>query len=345
MIKVLIVDDSAFNRVTLTRMFESSDQFRVVGVGVDGKDAIRKVISHEPDVITLDLEMPVMDGFAFLRWLMANRPTPVIVVSSRSSDKSVFKALELGAIDFIAKPGGSISPRLSEIQADLLAKAGSAGSVSLENSGKQREPEEVIRVEEWDSSTPLCVDLIAIGCSTGGPPALQRVLSLLPVIGVPIVVAQHMPAFFTRIFAERLDRRTHFTVVEAEHEQRLEPGRVYICPGGQQTTVQRSGEDLVISVRDRHSNELYAPSVDLLFESCSFAVAERLAAVVMTGMGDDGARGMQTVRSRGGKTIAEAPSTAIIFGMPGAAIRRGAVEQIRPLPEIARSILDACADE
>lgn len=341
MIRTLVVDDSAFNRVTLSRMLESSPKFEVVAVAVNGEEAIRRVVKLKPDLITLDLEMPVMDGFAFLRWLMANQPTPVIVVSSRSSDKSVFKALELGAIDFIAKPGGRVSPRLPEIQDDLLKKGEGAVSATLEN--LNRHP--ASPSPEWKGSTPLCVDLIVLGCSTGGPPALQHVFETLPRLEVPFVVAQHMPPTFTRIFAERLDRITRFNVVEGADGMELRPGYVYIAPGGQQTMIERENESgFTLSVRDRSDGELHAPSVDLLFESAAFVAGERLAAILMTGMGDDGARGMATIRSKGGKTIAEAPTTAVIFGMPSAAVRRGAVQQITPLQQIPNAILEACSD-
>src|SRR5438874_1967083 len=187
MIRALVIDDSAYNRVTISRMLESHHDIKVVATAVNGEDGIRQVMRHKPDVITLDLEMPVMDGFSFLRWLMQNRPTPVIAVSSRSSDRSVFKALDLGAIDFIVKPGGNVSPRLEEIQSDLISKILLTRELRMDNvkkrveSGGQRPS--AVRTAEGGCPPPD-IELITIGCSTGGPPALQHLfqsLSLLPI--------------------------------------------------------------------------------------------------------------------------------------------------------------------
>src|SRR5437867_7348942 len=344
MIRALVVDDSAFNRVTIARMLQSAPEIDVVGTAVNGEDAIKQVLKHQPDVITLDLEMPVMDGFAFLRWLMQNRPTAVIAVSSRSSDKSVFKALELGALDFIAKPGGRVSARLEEIQSDLLAKVQLVAEVRMENLRRRINGEnDGARAES--KVPPLAaspIELVAVGCSTGGPPALQRVFQSLPLLPIPIVVAQHMPPTFTRLFAERVDRLTKYSVREVADGERLSPGSVYVAPGGMQTEVMRGGEGLQARVMAPDSKDLYAPSVDRLFATASAACGDRLIAVIMTGMGDDGAEAMRKVRERGGKTIAESPDTAIIFGMPSQAIKTGAVDQVLPLNEIAGAIARLC---
>jgi two-component system chemotaxis response regulator CheB len=343
-IRALVVDDSAYNRVTISRMLESSQDIRVLGTAVNGEDAIKQVMKHRPDVITLDLEMPIMDGFAFLRWLMANVPTPVIAVSSRSSDRSVFKALELGAVDFIAKPGGRVSPRLEEIQRDLVAKVLQIGEVSIENL-RRRVAEDEALAEEEPPVTGTCaggVELVVIGCSTGGPPALQHVFQALPLLPVPIVVAQHMPPNFTRLFAERVNKLTKYTVKEASDGELLEGGVVYIAPGGLQTEVRRAPDGLRARIVPGSASDLYAPSVDRLFTSASATCSERLLAVVMTGMGDDGANSIVGVRGRGGRTIAESQQTAIIFGMPNEAIKTGAIEQVLPLGEIAGAIERLC---
>src|SRR5262245_26220621 len=210
MIRALVIDDSAYNRVTLSRMLESHADIKVVATAVNGEDGIKQVMKHRPDVITLDLEMPIMDGFAFLRWLMANLPTPVIAVSSRASDRSVFKALELGALDFIAKPGGRVSPRLEEIQRDLILKVHQVAEVRMDNL-RRRVQEEQQPHPEPQIAAQACeggIELVAIGCSTGGPPALQHLFQELPLLPVPIVVAQHMPPTFTRLFADRVNRLT-----------------------------------------------------------------------------------------------------------------------------------------
>ncbi|MBK5260737.1 MAG: chemotaxis response regulator protein-glutamate methylesterase [Thermoanaerobaculia bacterium] len=343
MIDVLVIDDSAYNRVTLSRILESHRGIRVVGTAVNGEDGIKQVLRHNPDVVTLDLEMPVLDGFAFLRWIMANRPLPVIAVSSKSSDRSVFKALELGAIDFIAKPGGRVSPRLTEIEKDLVAKVLQTVDVRIENVRRRVEEDEA-RAVEAPRIAGVCagIDLVAIGSSTGGPPALQHIFQNLAPLPIPFVVAQHMPPSFTRLFAERVNRLSEFEVREAANGERLEPGTVYIAPGGVQMEIERTGEGLRARVLPAKPSELYAPSVDRLFATASAACGNRLVAVVLTGMGDDGSKALREVKERGGRTIAESEESAIIFGMPAAAIKTGAVDEIVPLSDIAAALHRLC---
>jgi two-component system chemotaxis response regulator CheB len=343
-IRAVVIDDSAYNRVTLTRMLETDSRIKVVATAVNGEDGIKQVMKHRPDVITLDLEMPIMDGFAFLRWLMVNLPTAVIAVSSRASDRSVFKALELGALDFIAKPGGRVSPRLEEIQKDLVAKVMQVVELRMENL-RRRVQEEVPHAESAAAVPEFCpkgIELVAIGCSTGGPPALQHLFQSLPVLPVPFVVAQHMPSTFTRLFAERVNKLTEYDVKEANDGETLVPGTVYIAPGGMQSEVRRVGEALQIRVFAASATDLYAPSVDRLLKTASEACGEKMIAVIMTGMGDDGAEAIAVVRERGGKTIAESSQTAIIFGMPAEAIKTGAIDEVLPLTEIPNAIRKFC---
>ena len=352
MIRVLVIDDSAYNRVTISRMLESHPDIKVVATAVNGEDGIKQVMRHRPDVVTLDLEMPVMDGFAFLRWLMHNLPTAVIAVSSRSSDRSVFKALELGALDFIAKPGGRVSPRLEEIERDLVGKVMQVVELRMDNL-RRRVSEEAVgapatgRVPEAGAPTAEpsagAVDLVAIGCSTGGPPALQHIFQAMPPLPVPVVVAQHMPPTFTRLFADRVNKLTQYPVREAEDGTLLERGSVYIAPGGLQTEVRRVSEGLITRVFASNASDLYAPSVDRLFNSAADSCGERLVAVIMTGMGDDGADAIKRVRAGGGRTIAESAETAIIFGMPNEAIKTGAIEHVLPLGRIPEVIQRLCA--
>lgn len=344
-IRALVIDDSAYNRVTLTRMLESDPRIRVVATAVNGEDGIKQVMKHRPDVVTLDLEMPIMDGFAFLRWLMANAPTAVIAVSSRASDRSVFKALELGAVDFIAKPRGRVSPRLEEIQKDLLAKISYVAELRMENLRK-RVTEQPQAISEVAPAGPVCaagIQLVVIGCSTGGPPAIQQVFQNLPLLPLPFVIAQHMPPTFTRLFAERVNKLTSYTVKEAADGDPVEAGMVYVAPGGMQTEVRRRSEELVLRVFAADVNDLYAPSVDRLFRSASDCCGENLVAVIMTGMGDDGSRAVKQVHDRGGKTIAESEKTAIIFGMPGEAIKTGGIDEVLPLDEIPDAIRRICS--
>ena len=343
-IRALVIDDSAYNRVTLTRMLETSSRIKVVATAVNGEDGIKQVMKHRPDVITLDLEMPIMDGFAFLRWLMANLATPVIAVSSRASDRSVFKALELGAIDFIAKPGGRVSPRLEEIQKDLVAKVLQVAEVRMDNlrrrlTEEEEPPQALAPITE---PSPRGIELVAIGCSTGGPPALQHLFQSLPLLPVPFVVAQHMPPTFTRLFAERVNKLSAYEVREGRDGDLLLPGTVTIAPGGMQSEVCSVAEGLQILVFPAGPSDLYAPSVDRMLHSASAACKDRLVAVIMTGMGDDGSEAIREVHERGGKTIAEAPESAIIFGMPAEAIKTGAVDEVAALPHIPEVIRRMC---
>jgi two-component system chemotaxis response regulator CheB len=343
-LRALVIDDSAYNRVTISRMLESSPKIKVVATAVNGEDGIKQVLKHKPDVITLDLEMPVMDGFAFLRWLMANLPTAVIAVSSRSSDRSVFKALDLGAVDFIGKPGGRVSPRLEEIERDLVAKVLQVADIRMENLRRRITEEE--EIQPLESELPVAcdggVELVAIGCSTGGPPALQHVLQNLPMLPLPIVVAQHMPQAFTRLFAERVNKLTSYTVKEGNDGELIENGTVYIAPGGMQMEVRRVAEGLQLRIFRAKVTDIYAPSVDRLLNSASEACGERLVAIIMTGMGDDGAYAIRRVRERGGRTIAESAQTAIIFGMPNEAIKTGCIDLVLPLGEIPKAIHRLC---
>jgi len=344
LVRALVIDDSAYNRVTLSRMLESHPQIKVVATAVNGEDGIKQVMKHRPDVVTLDLEMPIMDGFAFLRWLMHNLPTAVIAVSSRSSDRSVFKALDLGAVDFIAKPGGRVSPRLDEIQKDLVAKVLQVVELRMDNLRKRIREDET-HAPQPSTSTEICaqgIELVTIGCSTGGPPALQHVFENLPLLPIPIVVAQHMPPTFTRLFAERVNRLTQYQVKEADDAEMLARGFVYIAPGGMQTEVRRAGDGLQLRVSPAKLTDLYAPSVDRLFNSAAESCGANVVAVIMTGMGDDGAEAIGNVRKKGGRTIAESAQTAIIFGMPNEAIKTGCVEQVLPLGEIPGAIQRLC---
>ena len=343
-IRALVIDDSAYNRVTLSRMLETDLRIRVVGTAVNGEDGIKQVMKHRPDLITLDLEMPIMDGFAFLRWLMVNLPTPVIAVSSRASDRSVFKALELGALDFIAKPGGRVSPRLEEIQKDLVAKALQIAEVRMENL-RRRVQEEEPHAPAPAVTTDICpkgIELVAIGCSTGGPPAIQHLFQALPLLPVPFVVAQHMPPTFTRLFAERVNKLTPYEVREGRDGEIILPGFVYIAPGGMLSEVRRVPEGLQMRVFPAGPKDLYAPSVDRLLRTASEACKDRLIAIIMTGMGDDGAEAIREVRERGGRTIAESSQSAIIFGMPAEAIKTGAVEEVLALNGIPEAIRRLC---
>jgi two-component system chemotaxis response regulator CheB len=333
-LRVLLVDDSALSLGELQQMLESSGACEVVGQARDGEQALRQVKALSPDAVVLDLQMPRMDGFTFLRLLMARRPTPVIVLSAHARRADILKTLELGALDFVAKPerGG-----LEAIRDELLAKCAMIRSLRIENLGSRSMPD-----REPADPRPLVepARLAVIGASTGGPQALQELLGALPGdLPLGVLVAQHMPEKFTRAFAERLGRTSAFTVAEAADGDLVAAGRVLIAPGGQHLEVRRERRSGAVRValaapEAGDGATRYCPSVDRLFTSAALAMPRRLCAVVLTGMGNDGAAGIQAVKAAGGLTLTESELTAVIYGMPRAAVATGRVDQSLPLPEL-----------
>jgi two-component system chemotaxis response regulator CheB len=339
LIRVLVIDDSAFSRQAITRMLATSPLVEVVGVARDGEEALRKTFELAPDLITLDLEMPRMDGFTFLRIVMSKRPTPVMVISGRTGEDDVFKALELGAVDFIAKPKPHAAPELVEIENELIRKVHAIRELRIEKVRDRLSaaPAAMRRraVDSGRRSTPV----VAIGSSTGGPAALMQIFgSFAEALPCSFLVAQHMPEGFTRGFAERLDRLTPFRALEARGGETPTPGTVLVAPGGSHLELEGVGNQVVTRVLPHAPSDKYAPSVDRLFRSAAKAFGQNLLAVVLTGMGDDGREGVKAVKQAGGSVIAEAEETAVIFGMPHQAIRTGAVDQVLPLGEIPPAI-------
>jgi len=333
---VLIVDDSAFNRQTIKKMLEKDPNIETVAVATDGVDAIAKTMKYRPDIITLDVEMPEMDGFAFLRWLMKERPTPVIVVSSYSDTRTVFRALELGAVDFVAKPTRRASMELRNIEDDLLRKVRSIKKYSL---NKLRSNLELIAGRKGKTEVmPVkrrTVDVIAIGSSTGGPAALQLILtSLPPRFPTAVLISQHMPRGFTRSLAERLNRMAAITIKEAGDGEKIEPATAYICPGGSHLLVRKHRGSYYTEIRRAEDGDRYVPSIDLMMKSVADSFGKKAIGVILTGMGDDGRSGMLEIKRRGGYTIAESQDTAVIYGMPREAVRAGAAVSVKPLDQI-----------
>ena len=352
-IRILVVDDSAFNRQTITAMLEGVPGFQVVGRAGDGEEGLKMAFQLQPDVITLDLEMPKMDGFSFLRLLMARQPTPVIVISGYATRENVFKALELGALDFVAKPSRTITPELRNIHDELIQKVKLVTQlriVSLSDraarsravgtlSGTFAAPPEPVKPPPSRKEGPAPPRLVAIGASTGGPPAINRILvNLEPTLPVGIVITQHMPSKFTKAFAERLDRTTPWHVREAESGDAISAGCVLVAPGAGSLLVKREGASLKVDILPPQPDDRYVPSVDRMLASCAAAMGAELCAIVLTGMGGDGGRGIRAVKAAGGRTVAEAPETAVIFGMPQEAIATGAVDDVVPLPSIPERI-------
>lgn len=348
-IRVLVIDDSAYNRQTISAILEGQAGIQVVGRAADGEEGLRLAFQLTPDVITLDLEMPKMDGFSFLRLLMAKQPTPVLVISGYATRENVFKALELGALDFVAKPSRTISSELRGIKDELLAKvqlvtklrmvslADRAARTRLAGtvSGAYRAlpgPEEQAAPPPSRKEGPAPPRLIAIGASTGGPPAITQILANLdPSLQVGLLITQHMPAKFTRAFAERLDRTTPWRVREAEPGDAITAGTAIVAPGSHSIAVKREGAQLKVELLQPEPSDRFVPSVDRMLDSVAKVVGPDAMAMILTGMGGDGGRGVRSMKAAGARVVAEAPETAVIFGMPQEAIATGAVDDVVPL--------------
>ena len=335
-ITVLIVDDSAATRRALTKLLEMAPGLEVVGRAVDGEDGLKKALLLKPDVITLDLEMPKMDGYAFLRLLMARQPTPVIVVSSYGHQSDVFKALQLGAFDFVARPTEDDDASFASVRGELIEKLRAARYMRRD---EVKAPPPAPKAKAVKPVEPEAAKLVLIGASTGGPPAVQKLLESLVGLPVCVVVAQHMPARFTQAFAERLDQSLSFRVSEAKSGDPILPGRVYVAPGGEQLELEeRAAGGLSLLVKMSTETDAHAPSVDRLFLSAAKVVPAGTRAIVLTGMGSDGAKGALALKKAGVEVWAEAESTAIVFGMPEAAIKAGAVAKVLPLDQLGPSL-------
>lgn len=345
-LRLLIVDDSAYNRNLIEQLFRGRDDVLVVGTAADGEEAIRLASQLEPDVITLDLEMPKMDGFTCLRILLARRPVSVIVVSSYAQRENVFKALDIGAVDFVTKATSTIDANAEDLKAQirekvLMVRGLRRESIMPPRSSKMAIPEDIRSSRTLPSADPEEPFLepgkvVAIASSTGGPTALMTIISKLPKTSPhAFLIAQHMPEKFTRTFAERLDKRGTVKTREAWHDARASRGLAYVCPGGHCMSLSRTDRELRLRVGRPDASDRYVPSGDRLFETVAQTVGARTVAVVLTGMGDDALRGARTVRELGGRVIAEAESSAAVFGMPGSVIEAGLATDVLPLPEIA----------
>ena len=335
-IRILIVDDSAYSRQTLRKMLEADQAIEVAGISADGIDAMAKTLRHKPDLITLDLEMPGMDGFSFLRWLMENRPTPVIIISSYSDSKTVFKALELGAADFIAKPSRMALADFRVMEKELLMKVKGIKGLRMDRLSKNLEffeAKKSIPVPLEKSS--FDINAVAIGTSTGGPAALKILFSRIPAdFAAGIVVSQHMPKGFTASFADRLNNISKIEVKEAAEGDALEHGRALICPGGYHMTFTKKGKKVVATMKETRSTDKYTPSVDLMMSSLAEIYGPQTLGVILTGMGSDGRAGMLEIKKQGGYTIVESEETAVVFGMPSEVIKAGVAERILPISDI-----------
>jgi two-component system, chemotaxis family, protein-glutamate methylesterase/glutaminase len=346
-VRVLVVDDSAFMRRAVERMLADSPAIRVVGTASDGEEAVALACELRPDLIVMDVNMPEMDGLQALQHIMARCPTPVLMMSTltREGAAVTIRALELGAVDFVDKSQPGTMMDIYQLGPKLRDKV-----LTLANTGL--EPKQLTVTASGTLPTveaqPLPrvrraapIDVVAIGASTGGPRALSEVLPQLPAgLGAAVVVAQHMPAGFTTTLAERLNEKCALEVREATDGAALEPGVALIAPGGKQMEVVRRNDRLVVRVTEPAPDLLHHPSVDLLFRSVAETVRDRAVGVVLTGMGQDGARGLQALQAAGAHTLVESAETAVINGMPGAA--RPYAEREFPLFRIGAAVAEIC---
>jgi two-component system chemotaxis response regulator CheB len=339
-VRVLIVDDSAYSRQTIKKMLESDANIEVAGIASDGIDAMAKTLRLNPDIITLDIEMPEMDGFSFLRWLMSNKPTPVIIVSSYSDSKTVFRALEFGAADFVAKPPRMVSSEFHRLESDLLRKVKGIKGFRMDKLSKNLELLEEETFQRSALNTSDNIQVVAIGSSTGGPAALKIILSRLPGnFPAGIVISQHMPKGFTASFAERLNAISKVYVKEAADDDELEKGKVLICPGGFHMSFKKKAGRIVTVIKEPKSTDKYIPSVDVMMSSVADIFGPKTVGVVLTGMGNDGRAGMLEIKKRGGYTIAESEDTAVVFGMPAEVIKADAAAMVLPISRIPVEII------
>ena len=344
-IKVLVVDDSAFNRRALKEIIESFSNVKEVAVAINGEDAIKRVTDFKPDVITLDLEMPKMDGFTFLRIMMHNFPIPTIIVSSKDDDQNVFKAMSLGAVDFISKPSYRPTEQIADIASELLNKMNAALLVNMDIVKEADSERDIPTLSNKIEQAIKVVDgfpVFVIGSSTGGPTTVQSILASLP-SNFPgaIAISQHMPSGFTKSFADRLNQFSNIEVREAVDGDTIEPGLALVTPGGYHMSfAEQSGNfHAILTASDE---DKYVPSIDIMFNSAADIFLSRVFSVVLTGMGSDGKQGVVTIKEKGGEVVAQSEETCVIFGMPREAIATGVVNRVLDFKDIAGWMLSRC---
>jgi two-component system, chemotaxis family, protein-glutamate methylesterase/glutaminase len=354
-VKVLVVDDSAFMRKLITDFLSEEPNIEVVGTARNGQDAVAKIKELKPHVVTLDVEMPIMNGLEALKQIMEEHPLPVVMLSSTTKEgaENTVLAMQYGAIDFIAKPSGAISLDLHKIKDEMITKVMLASRANLRGVGKAEyktmTPTKFPNYSKTglkehsqnNSAHQAKKKIVCIGTSTGGPRALQQVLTQLPEnINAPILIVQHMPKGFTKSLATRLDSLCKIRVKEAEDGELLKNGTAYIAPGGFHLKVAKLGHSLAVHIDESPARNGHRPSVDVMFESVHAIADYEKIAVIMTGMGSDGTAGLKQLKESGcTKAIAESEETAVVFGMPKAAINANLVDDVVHLNKIAETIM------
>lgn len=354
-ISVLIIDDSALVRQVLSEIINSSSKLEVIGVARDPIDAREKIKQLNPDVLTLDVEMPKMDGVTFLKNLMRLRPMPVVMISTLTEAGAdiTLEALEVGAVDFISKPKLDVQGALKEYTAEIIEKLEIAGKAKVREYKKS-----VVRVsteKKLDASVVLekrtgkirfktTDKIVALGASTGGTEAIKEVLESLPANAPGIVISQHIPIAFSKSFTERVNKTSLVTVCEPTDGQKIVPGYVYIAPGDKHLLVERSGAEYICRLNDGPPVSRHKPSVDVMFRSVAQNVGPNAMGVMLTGMGADGAQGMLEMKQQGAYNISQDEDSCVVWGMPGAAVKAGAIDKEFTLSKIGNEIMRYCQD-
>jgi two-component system chemotaxis response regulator CheB len=348
-VTVLIVDDSAFMRNALTTMLGSDAEIKVIGTARDGVEAVEKTALLKPDIVTMDVEMPRMDGLEALRLIMDKTPVPVIMVSSLTTEGAhvTLDALDHGAVDFIPKNLSELSINIVKIKAMLIDKVKQIAKSGVAKRGRRSaaaaRPADRPRVLPTLSTGARRVSVVAIGTSTGGPRAIQEIIPRLPKdFPVPIVIAQHMPPNFTRPFAERLNQLSQIAVKEAEEGETLKPGVALVAPGrGHMRTVRHRGIETAVNISENREEFIYRPSVDYLMQSIAECFPGRALGVILTGMGSDGVKGLSALKQTGGRIFAQNEETCVVYGMPRAVVDAGIADKVLPIEEMAGEIINA----
>jgi len=353
-IRVLIIDDSALIRQMLTQIFNQSDDIEVVGTAVDPIAARDKIKRLNPDVLTLDVEMPRMDGLTFLRNLMRLRPMPVVMISTLTDKGAAItlEALELGAVDFVAKPKVDVSNSLNEYAEDIIAKVKMAAKARIRTADTKPVTKKVVSSAPVKHSADAILKsssgkkhfkttdkIIALGASTGGTEALKQVVTGLPMNTPAIVVSQHLPASFSASFARHVNEATEMTVCIAENGQQILPGNIYIAPGDQHLLVIRDGARYICKLNDGPAVNRHKPSVEVMFRSVAQNVGSNAIGVMLTGMGADGAKAMKEMKDAGSINVIQDEASSVVWGMPGEAFKLGAADHVVSLDEVAAQIL------
>lgn len=354
-ITVVVVDDSALVRSLLTEIINQQPDMICVGAAADPLQAREITRERNPDVITLDVEMPKMDGLEFLSRLMRLRPTPVVMVSTLTEQgaETTLRALELGAVDFVTKPRVGVASGLQQLANDIVEKIRIAARAHVRRlaTGPRAVSSAPVLTPTTGAAPPVASGIprlstekvICIGASTGGTEAIKEILMELPPDAPAVVITQHMPPGFTASFAARLDSLCRIRVAEARDGERILPGHAYIAPGGKQFSLARSGANYIAVVDDSPPVNRHKPSVEVLFRSCARVLGPNAIGVMLTGMGADGAAAMKEMRDAGAYNIAQDEASCVVFGMPKMAIQAGAVHEVLPLKQIARAIMERVA--